>query len=127
MLKRGFKQLLAEANAVIETVSVKNALALVDDPGAIFIDVRDKAECQQSGVIKGAVQVSRGFLEFQADPESPMYNRAFSTDKKLVLYCASGCRSSLAAKTLIDMGYSDVCHISGGFAAWHEAGGPTER
>jgi rhodanese-related sulfurtransferase len=56
-----------------------------------------------------------------------MYSPAFDESKKLVLYCASGGRSTLAAKTLMDMGYTNVCHIAGGFSAWNEAGGPVER
>ena len=126
MLKRGFKQMLAEANAVIDTVSVHDALAFVDDPQVLFVDVRDSDEIQQEGKVRGAVPVSRGLLEFQADPECPMYNPALTQDKKLVLYCGTGGRSALSTKTLVDMGYSNVCHIAGGFAAWVEASGPVE-
>ena len=126
MLKHGFKKMLAEANAVIDTISVDDALALVDDPNAVIIDVRDGGERQPTSAIKGSIHASRGFLEFKADPESPMYDSAIDANKKLVLYCASGGRSALAAKTLIDMGFSNVCHIAGGFAAWKDAGGPIE-
>lgn len=125
MLKHGFKKMLAEANAVIDTISVHDALALTDDPNTVIVDVRDMAERQQ-GAIKGSVHASRGFLEFKADPESPMYDSAFDASKKLVLYCASGGRSALASKTLVDMGYDNVSHIAGGFAAWKEANGPVE-
>ncbi|MFO1352294.1 MAG: rhodanese-like domain-containing protein [Gammaproteobacteria bacterium] len=127
MLKRGFKQMLAEANAAIETLSVADAIKLVDDPKVALIDIRDKAEVQQTGGIKGATHASRGLLEFHADPDSPMYNPAFDQNKKLVLYCASGGRSALAAKTLKDMGYTNVAHVAGGFNAWTQAGGPTEK
>ena len=127
MLKRGFKQMLADANAVIDTVSVHDALNLLHDPKAVFIDLRDGTELQQNGKVQGAAHVSRGLLEFQADPESPLFNPVFGEDKKLVLYCGSGGRSALAAKTLLDMGYTDVCHVAGGFAAWVSAAGPTEK
>jgi rhodanese-related sulfurtransferase len=125
MLKHGFRKMMAEANAVIDTISVHDALHLVDDPEVVFIDVREASERMQSGGIKDSTHAARGFLEFKADPDSPMYDPAFQENKKLVLYCASGGRSALAAKTLIDMGYSNVCHIAGGFSAWNEAGGPT--
>lgn len=126
MVDRGFKQLLAEANAVIETISVSDALALTDDPTVVFVDVRETVELQQSGKVTGAIHAPRGLLEFQADPESPAHAPAFSSGKRLVLYCGSGGRSALAAKTLGDMGIGDVCHVAGGYAAWNEAGGPTE-
>ena len=66
------------------------------------------------------------FLEFFADPESPMHNEAFSSGKKLVVFCGSGGRSALASKTLKDMGFHNVVHIAGGFTAWLQVGGPTE-
>jgi rhodanese-related sulfurtransferase len=124
-LKKGFKQLLAEANAQIETVSVRDALALVGDPNVVFVDIRHADEREASGAIRGAVHAPRGFLEFQADPESPMHRPELGSGKRLVLYCASGGRSALAAKTLQDMGVPRVCHMAGGFTAWKEADGPT--
>lgn len=125
MVKRGFKQMLAEANARITSVSVPEALSLVSDPGVVFIDVRETIEVQKAGVIEGAVHAPRGFLEFVADPESPMHNPALASGKKLVVYCASGGRSTLAVRTLMDMGVPNVFNLTGGFAAWKQAGGPT--
>jgi rhodanese-related sulfurtransferase len=127
MLKRGAKQMLAEANAAIETLPVEAALKLVDDPDVVFVDVRETVERQQSGGVKGSVHVPRGFLEFQADPESRSHQPALSSGKRLVLYCSAGSRSALAAKTLQDMGVPRVSHIAGGFGAWQQAGGPIER
>ncbi|MBO6782963.1 MAG: rhodanese-like domain-containing protein [Alphaproteobacteria bacterium] len=124
-LKRGFKQMLTEANAAIETVSVQDAIAAHGEPGYVFIDIREGDE-RATGTIAGSVHVPRGFLEFRADPDSPMHEAAFSSGDRLVLFCASGGRSALAAKTLVDMGFEDVCHVAGGMAAWSEAGGPTE-
>jgi rhodanese-related sulfurtransferase len=126
-LKRGFKQLMAEANAVIETITVPQAMHLMDDPGTVFVDIRDKLEVERTGMIKGAVHAPRCHLEFHADPESPIHVPALSSGKRIVLYCASGGRSTLAAKTLIDMGLSNVCHVAGGFNAWQQAGGPVRR
>ena len=118
-------QLIGEALAEIASISADEALALVDGGDAVFVDVRERAE-HDAGAIAGAVAAPRGFLEFIADPTSPMHNAALSSGKRLVIYCASGGRSALAAKTLQDMGYSGVANLSGGFQAWTEAGGPTE-
>jgi len=125
MLKRGFKQLLAEAGAVIDVVSVPSALGLQDDPDVIFVDVREGGEWAL-GHIPSAVHAPRGHLEFLADPEFPRHNAALVQDKMLVLYCASGGRSTLAAKTLHDMGFPRACSLVGGLAAWREADGPIE-
>lgn len=126
MLPRGFKKLIAEANAVIETVSVHDAIGLVGQGDVVFLDIREATERAQTGTVKGAVHLPRGFLEFQVDPESPMYKPEVTPQKRIILFCASGGRSTLAAKTLIDMGFSSVAHVAGGFAAWKEAGGPVE-
>ena len=125
-LRKGFKQMLAEANARIETIDVQHALRLVGDPNVQFVDIREAHEIAQSGTLPGAVHAPRGFLEFMADPECPMYKRELA-GRKLVLFCASGGRSTLAAKTLLDMGIEDVCHVAGGIAAWSAAGGPIEK
>ena len=118
-------QLIGEALAEVASISVDEALELVDGGDAVFVDVRERAE-HDAGAIAGAVAAPRGFLEFIADPATPMHNAALSAGKRLVIYCASGGRSALAAKTLQDMGYSGVANLTGGFQAWTEAGGPTE-
>ena len=118
-------QLIGEALAEVASISVDEALVLVDVGDAVFVDVRERAE-HDAGAIAGAVAAPRGFLEFIADPASPMHNPALSSGKRLVIYCASGGRSALAAKTLQDMGYSEVANLTGGFQAWSESGGPTE-
>ena len=118
-------QLIGEALAEVASISVDEALVLVDGGDAVFVDVRERAE-HDAGAIAGAVAAPRGFLEFIADPTSPMHNPALSSGKRLVIYCASGGRSALAAKTLQDMGYSEVANLTGGFQAWTGAGGPTE-
>lgn len=126
MLKAGFKTLLAEANAVIETISVDEARQHVGSADAVFVDVRETHERSATGGLPGSVHAARGFLEFKADPESPLHEPALSSGKKLILYCASGGRSAFAAKTLQDMGLENVCHMAGGITAWSEAGGPIE-
>ena len=120
MVKKGFKQLLAEANAVIDSLAVHDALELLEGDAVTFVDVRESQERLQ-GYIPGSVHAPRGFLEFVADPEGPMHNPALSSGKKLIVYCASGGRSSLAAKTLHDMGYEDVASLAGGYGAWRKA------
>ena len=123
MLKRGFKALLGQANTEIETVSVEDAKTFIDSEDVLFVDVRETQEVQNTGGLPGHVHVPRGLLEFLVDPESPMHKPELSSGKRLVVYCASGGRSALAAKTLQDMGVENVCHIAGGFTAWIEAGG----
>jgi rhodanese-related sulfurtransferase len=112
-LKHGFKKMLAEANGVIETISVADAIQIHGEPGYCFVDIREGAE-RETGTISGSVHVPCGFLEFQADPESPMHSPAFSSGDRLALFCASGGRSALATKTLVDMGFTDVYHVAGG-------------
>jgi rhodanese-related sulfurtransferase len=91
----------------------------------LIVDVRDPTEVLQTGKLKGAVNVSRGMLEFRADPESQYHNPVFQKDKTILLHCASGGRSALAGKTLQDMGYTSVFNI-GGFKDLAEAGIDTE-
>lgn len=119
------KEMLAAANAAVPRISAAEAKALASSPGTVLVDVRDAAEVQASGKAKGALHVSRGLLEFRADPESPMHDAAFDRAKTVIVYCASGGRSALAGKTLKDMGYTDVRNL-GGFKDWVEAGGEVE-
>ncbi|MDA1132887.1 MAG: rhodanese-like domain-containing protein [Proteobacteria bacterium] len=118
MLTKGFKQMLAEANAVIETVSVQDLAYLMDNPEVTLVDVRDMVERESDGAIPGSLHISRGMLEFKADPDSPAYDAELNPDDRLILYCGTGGRSVLAAKTLFDMGYRDVSSLAGGYAAW---------
>ncbi len=120
------KKLMAEANAVIDTMSVHEAKSMWSDSEIVFVDVRETTEALKNGIIPGSVHAPRGFLEFIADPQGPMHNEEFSRDKKLILYCATGGRSVLAAKTLHDLGYTNVANLAGGFTAWSEASGAVE-
>ena len=126
MVTRGFKQLVTEANSVIDTVSVADAMVMHGDRDVVFVDIRETVELQQSGSVSGAMHAPRGFLEFMADPESPLHKPELASGARLLLFCASGGRSALAAKTLVDMGVENVAHIAGGFAAWQEADGPID-
>ena len=123
-LKKGIKELVAEAYAEIETVKVPEALKLKDDPNVLLVDLRDIRELQRDGRIPGALHAPRGMLEFWVDPESPYYKEIFGSGKKFVFFCAGGLRSALAAQTVQNMGLEPVCHIEGGFRAWKEARRP---
>jgi len=94
--------------------------------GALVVDVRDGTEVAASGKAAGAIHVSRGLLEFKADPTSPTDDKNFATDKTVLLYCGSGGRAALAGKLLKDMGYEKVFN-AGGFKDWVEAGGKVEK
>jgi len=123
-MKEDLEHMMATANAVIDTIAVHDAIASLDDSEIAFIDLRDEMEVKEHGEIPGAMSARRGHLEFYADPKSAMHNPVFASGKRLLLFCASGGRSTLAAKTLYDMGIPNVAHIAGGFGAWCEAGGP---
>lgn len=118
MLKRGFKRMLAEASAVIETVSVQDLPYLIDDSDVVLVDVRETVERETDGAIPASVHAPRGLLEFKADPESPMHIDALDPEARLILYSSTGGRSALAAKTLLDMGFGEVSTLAGGYVAW---------
>jgi len=119
------KDMLAHANAVVPAVTPAEAAALMRD-GALVVDVRDGTEVAASGKVKGAVALSRGLLEFRADPTAPTHDPAFDPDRTIILYCGSGGRAALAGKTLRDLGFKDVRNL-GGFKGWVDSGGETER
>ncbi len=125
-IKKGFKQLLAEANAEVETLSLAAAIALHGRDDVVFVDLRDPREMDREGRMPNAFACTRGMLEFWIDPESPYHKPVFAEDKKFVFFCAGGWRSALAAKTAQDMGLEKVAHVEGGFGEWKKAGGPAE-
>jgi rhodanese-related sulfurtransferase len=120
------KDMLAAANEAVPRISAAEVKAMAGDPKLLLVDVRDGTEVAASGKAKGAVHVTRGLIEFRADPDSPSHDPAFDRSKTVVLYCASGGRSALAGKTLKDIGYTDVRNL-GAFKDWVEAGGEVER
>jgi rhodanese-related sulfurtransferase len=125
-LKKGYKELLAQANAEIETLTVEAAKELSGNPDVVFVDLRDPREMEREGKMPGAFACTRGMLEFWIDPESPYGKPIFTEPKRFVFFCAGGWRSALAAKTAQDMGLENVAHIEGGFGAWKKAGGAVE-
>jgi rhodanese-related sulfurtransferase len=120
------KQMLDAANAAVPRVTPVEAKEMMAKPDTLVVDVRDSAEVAASGKVAGAVNVSRGMLEFRADPESPYHDKNFDRAKSVILYCASGGRSALSGKVLKDMGYSKVYNL-GAFKDWAESGGAVEK
>jgi rhodanese-related sulfurtransferase len=120
------KQMMEAANAAVARVTPVQAREMMAKGDTLVVDVRDGAEVAASGKVAGAVHVSRGMLEFRADPESPYHDKQFAKDKTLIVYCASGGRSALAAKVLKDMGYGQVFNL-GAFKDWAESGGAIEK
>jgi rhodanese-related sulfurtransferase len=119
------KQMIEAANAVVPRISAAKARELIGK-GALVVDVRDAPEVESSGKVEGAVHVSRGMLEFRADPDSPYHDKKFDRAKPVIVYCASGGRSALSGKTLKDLGYDEVYNL-GAFKDWAESGGDIER
>jgi rhodanese-related sulfurtransferase len=126
-ITRGIKEMLATAEAEIETLPAPDAVALQGRDDTVLVDLRDPREREREGVIPGAFSCTRGMLEFWIDPESPYHKAIFAEDKRFVFFCAGGMRSALAAQTAKQMGLQPVAHIEGGFKAWREAGGPVEK
>jgi rhodanese-related sulfurtransferase len=120
----GYRDLLAEANATVETMRVETLATTLEDDDLVVIDLRDIRELQREGHIPGAVHTPRGMLEFWIDPESPYAKPIFQEDKRFVFYCQSGWRSALACAVANRMGLERASHLAGGFGAWKEAGLP---
>jgi rhodanese-related sulfurtransferase len=125
-ISKGYKALLAEANAMVETIPAEDAKALAGRDDVVLVDLRDPRELEREGKVPGAFHCPRGMLEFWIDPESPYHKAVFAEDKKFVFFCAGGWRSALAARTAREMGLKPVAHVAGGFGAWKAAGGPVE-
>ena len=123
---RHVADMIASARLLIDSVSVVEAAALQRLDAAILIDLRDIRELQRVGTLPEAFHAPRGMLEFWADPDSPYHKSIFQTDRKLILFCASGLRSTLAAQTLQDMGMDNVLDMEGGFTEWKMQGLPVD-
>jgi rhodanese-related sulfurtransferase len=119
------KDFLDDANAVVPRLSAEEAIAKYNAGGGVFVDVRDSGAIAASGTIAGAHRIARGMLEFAADPTNPNHKDALQKDADIYLVCGAGGQAALAGKTLKDMGFENVTNI-GGFAAWKDAGGPSE-
>ncbi len=125
-MKKNAADLVAEAKSRIENLDPDAVEKELQAGDAVLVDIRDAPELEENGRIPGAVHISRGMLEFRADPSSPYHQAPLDPSKRVILHCASGGRSALAARTLQEMGYENVAHLDGGMNAWKEAGKPSE-
>ena len=122
MTIKSSQTLVSEALKEIKTISIDEAYKMFEDNQCNLIDIRDIRELQKEGQIEGANHIPRGMLEFWLDPESIYFKEGkLELDKEMVLFCAGGLRSALAAKTLKDMGFKKVSHIDGGFGALRQS------
>ena len=119
-------QLVGEAKQRITNLTVDDVAAERETGDPLIVDIREPGEREQHGSIPGAIAAPRGMLEFYADPTSPYHLPELDPSRRVILHCAAGGRSALAADTLQQMGYTDVAHLDGGFTAWKEAGQPVE-
>lgn len=119
-------ELVAEAKQRVENLTVDQTADEIAREDTLLVDLREPSEREENGAIPGAIHAPRGMLEFWADPTSAYHRAEFDPNRRLVLHCASGGRSALAADTLQQMGYTKVAHLDGGFNAWKAAGRPVE-
>ena len=116
--------MVAAAKGRIETLTADQTAAEAESGAALLVDIREPEEQARTGMIPGAVAAPRGMLEFYADPTSPYHRPEFDPAGRVILYCASGGRSALAAATLRDLGYARVAHLDGGLKAWSDRDRP---
>ena len=122
----GFRTLVDRAMAEVTSYCVADVQARLDDPNVQIVDIRDPRELS-AGTVVGSFHAPRGMLEFWVDPASPYFKPMFADEaKEFILFCGAGWRSALAAKTLQDMGMTNVAHIDGGYAEWVKQGAPIE-
>ena len=123
MTIKSSQTLVAEALKVVKTISPEEALKLTSENKCNLIDIRDAVELQREGRVENSFHISRGLLEFSIHPESVYSQREkLDPNKEMVLFCAAGGRSALAAKTLNEMGFEKVSHVEGGFGAMKNSG-----
>jgi rhodanese-related sulfurtransferase len=125
--KKTVGQMVEEARARIENVSSAQLQEEIVRGDVQVVDIRDWRERQSLGFIPGSFHVPRGMLEFWLDPTSKYYTGKVDPEKRIVLHCAGGHRSALAAAVLIEMGFPNVAHLEPGFRGWAEAGFPVEK
>ena len=118
MAIKSAQQLVQEAYTEVKTINTTEALTLVKENKCNLIDIRDVRELEKEGRVENSVHIPRGMLEFWIDPNSQYFKEGkLDLDKEMVLFCAAGSRSALAAKALQDMGFEKVSHVEGGFGA----------
>ena len=118
MTIKSSQTLVSEALSKVKTITADEALKLSNEDKCTLIDIREKGELDKTGRIENSNHIPRGMLEFWLDPEGPYFKSGkIDMNKEMVLFCAGGLRSALAAKSLKEMGFEKVSHIEGGFAA----------
>ena len=118
MAIKSSQTLVSEALSEVKTITADEALKLSNDDACTLIDIREKGELDKTGRIENSNHIPRGMLEFWLDPEGPYFKSGkIDMNKEMVLFCAGGLRSALAAKSLKEMGFEKVSHIDGGFTA----------
>ena len=127
MAAKSATDLVKEAKQQIENLTPEQVQEELINGNATLIDIRESEELEQNGFIPGSVHAPRGMLEFYADSSLPYHKPEFDKNKRIILHCASGGRSALAASTLKQMGYDNVAHLDGGIKAWKEAKMPVKE
>ena len=122
MQTKSLEELLIEANDLVKRLSYDESVDLISNTQTVIIDVREESEVYNLGLIKNAVHIPRGLIEFKLSPNSPNNPVLINDDTNILVYCAGGYRSALAAKSLIDLGFKNVYNL-GGFQEWVESGG----
>ena len=118
MTIKSSQTLVSEALSEVKTITADEALKLSNEDKCTLIDIREKGELDKTGRIENSNHIPRGMLEFWLDPEGPYFKSGkLDMNKEMVLFCAGGLRSALAARSLKEMGFENVSHIDGGFAA----------
>lgn len=120
-------EMVQEAKARIENLSVEQVAEELKKEETLLVDLRESEERNQQGVIPGSMSVPRGLLEFWADPASPIHKKEFMKDRRVIVHCATGGRSALAADVLQQLGFTNVAHLESGFTGWKEAGNPINK
>lgn len=123
----GIKELCDDANKIIQSMTVEDAIKLHGSDDVVFIDIRDVRELGREGRIPGSYHCPRGMVEFWIDPNSPYHKEIFTEDKTFIMHCAGGLRSALATEVAQRMGLKPVINLEGGFGAWRKADGPIEE
>jgi rhodanese-related sulfurtransferase len=122
MQTKTLEELLIEANELVKRLSYNESLELINNTQTVIIDVREESEVFNLGLIKNAVHIPRGLIEFKLSPNSQNNPVLINDNTNILVYCAGGYRSALAAKTLLDLGFKNVYNL-GGFNEWVESGG----
>ena len=122
MQTKTLETLLIEANELVKRLSYDESIDLINNTQTVIIDVREESEVYNLGTIKNAIHIPRGLIEFKLSPNSPNNPVLINDDTNILVYCAGGYRSALAAKSLLDLGFKNVYNL-GGFQEWVESGG----